>query len=85
MPAQSLTETYTGSVFVSPFWTFVPSLGWYQTKMLVGIHQSDVGAAAEVEIDHLGAARTYKGMGSYLTNCDIQNRSGVGILMWWSD
>ena len=84
IPQATITTTSDGTnTYVAPFMVATPEE--QHVKMAAAFATADAATVGNQTVSHLGAARTYKGMGSYLTNCDIQNRSGVGILMWWSD
>lgn len=74
-----------GEMLTVPYFGLIPGTGLYQSKMALCYSVADLGAMAEVDITHLGAARRYRAHGSFMCYVDSTQRANSGLLTWIGD
>lgn len=82
----SSTASISGTTYFSPYKTMIPNGGGvYNQKMFLTYPSADYGYNNNLSITHLGQARTYKTMGSYIGYMDVGAQAYMCAAMYWSD
>lgn len=84
-PYNTSTRQNNGSVPLGLFYTLVPDVGIYRSKMVVTVPAADFGAFAQIQATHLGATRTFMAHGVYDPYWDAAAQATVSNAQWWSD
>lgn len=74
-----------GTVPIAPIYSLAPGVSMNQLKMAVVYNAADLGLYGKLAIPHLGATRTFNGLGTSSTGHDSAGQGSCSIAIWWSD
>lgn len=74
-----------GAVPIAPIYGLAPGVTLTAMKLAVVYNAADLGTYGKIQIPHLGATRTFNGMGTLATGQDSASQTGCSLALWWSD